>query len=236
MRKILLATAILGGGAALLLHQASAAETVVLAPMPAINAPLAASPGAETATLSGGCFSGMQTVFQHVKGVKEAVSGYTGGNAKTADYDDVSTGTTGHAESLRITFDPSVISYGAILRIYFSVAANPTELNYQGPDHGTQYRGEIWAENAEQRRIAVAYIKQLNAAHTFRAPIVTRIDSAMSFYPAESYHQNYAMLHPDSPYIAIFDAPKVTALAKLFPKFYDAQPALVQVALLQRSD
>jgi peptide-methionine (S)-S-oxide reductase len=162
-----------------------------------------------------------------VKGVREAISGYTGGVAATADYGDVSTGTTGHAESLKIIFDPSIVSYGTLLRIYFSVAANPTELNYQYPDHGPQYRGEIWTADAAQRHIAEAYIQQLTADHAFPAPIVTRVDKMMPFYAAEDYHQNYATLNPDSPYIMIYDAPKVAALAQMFPALYNPRPVLV---------
>jgi peptide-methionine (S)-S-oxide reductase len=228
MRKILLTTALIGTLAVFSQNRA-AADSVVLVPAPAVDEPLAKAPGTETAILSGGCFWGMQVVFQHVKGVREAISGYTGGAASTADYEDVSTGTTGHAESLKIVFDPSVVSYGTLLRVYFSVAADPTELNYQYPDHGSQYRGEIWAENSEQRRISDAYIRQLTADHTFPAPIVTRVDSVMPFYPAENYHQNYATLNPDSLYISLYDAPKVTALARLFPTLYAAQPVLVRV-------
>jgi peptide-methionine (S)-S-oxide reductase len=210
--------------AVLTFHKAPAAEPVVLAPAPTIDEPLAKTPGTETAILSGGCFWGMQVIFQHVKGVKSTISGYTGGGKADARYELVSTGTTGHAESVQITFDPSVISYGTILRIYFSVAADPTELNYQGPDHGTQYRGEIWAENMEQRSTATAYLARLAAAHIYSAPIVTRIDDARPFYPAEGYHQNYATLHPDSFYILVNDAPKVAALAKFFPGLYQSQP------------
>ena len=228
MRKILLVTALIGTLAVLSQNRA-VADSVVLVPAPAVDEPLAKAPGTETAILSGGCFWGMQVVFQHVKGVRNAISGYTGGAADTADYEDVSTGTTGHAESLKIVFDPSVVSYGTLLRVYFSVATNPTELNYQDPDHGPQYRGEVWAENAEQRQIAGAYIRQLTTDHTFPAPIMTRVDSVMPFYPAENYHQNYATLNPDSLYISIYDAPKVTALARLFPSLYAAQPVLVRV-------
>ena len=201
---------------------------MVLVPAPSVDEPLAHVPGTETATLSGGCFWGMQVVFQHVKGVREAVSGYTGGAAATADYEDVSTGTTGHAESLKIVFDPSVVSFGTLLRVYFSVATDPTELNYQYPDHGPQYRGEIRVANTTQRRIAEAYLRQLTADHTFPAPIVTRVDQAMPFYPAESYHQNFATLNPDNLYIATFDAPKVMALQQLFPALYAPQPTLVR--------
>lgn len=158
------------------------------------------------------------------------MSGYTGGSAQTAHYEDVSTGVTGQAESLKITYDPSKITYGELLRIYVSVAANPTQLNYQGPDHGTQYRSEIWVENPQQRTIATAYLKQLAADHTFATPIVTRIDAAKPFYPAEAYHQDFAMLHPDNGYIATFDAPKVSALARLFPDLYRGQPMLARIA------
>jgi peptide-methionine (S)-S-oxide reductase len=227
MRKLSLSTCILGALSAFGVVGASAAEPVVLAPTPAVDVPLAKTHGKETAILSGGCFWGMQDVFQHVKGVKEAVSGYTGGSADTASYDVVSTGTTGHAESLKIVFDPSEVSYGTLLRVFVSVAANPTELNYQGPDHGPQYRSAIWAENPEQQQIAAAYIRQLTVAHTFSAPIVTKVNKAMPFYSAEAYHQNYATLHPDSFYIALIDAPKVTALADLFPALYRPQPTLV---------
>jgi peptide-methionine (S)-S-oxide reductase len=230
MRKILLLTCVAGALSAFGAASASAAESVVLAPAPAIDAPLAKTHGTETAILSGGCFWGMQDVFQHVEGVKEAISGYTGGSADTASYEVVGTGTTGHAESLKIVYDPSEITYGALLRVFVSVAANPTELNYQGPDHGPQYRSAIWAENPAQRQIADAYIRQLAAAHTFPAPIVTQVNKAMPFYSAEAYHQNYAALHPDSLYIAVIDAPKVTALAELFPALYRSQPTLVRVA------
>jgi peptide-methionine (S)-S-oxide reductase len=230
MRQYILATALIGGIAALAVAQrSSAAETVLLAPVPAMNVPLAKAPGSETAILSGGCFWGMQVVFQHLKGVKTAVSGYTGGTAQTAHYDDVSTGTTGQAESLKITFDPSVITYGQLLQVYVSVAADPTQLNYQGPDHGTQYRSEIWVASRQQRQIAQAYVKQLTADHTFPAPIVTKIADVQPFFTAEAYHQNYATLHPDSGYIATFDAPKVSALEHLFPSLYVGQPKLVSL-------
>src|SRR5215469_11077777 len=211
-------------------HAAQAADSQTTAPAPVVDEPLAKLPGSETAILSGGCFWGMQLVFQHVKGVREVVSGYTGGAAGTAHYEEVGTGMTGHAESIRIVFDPHVISYGALLRIYFSVATDPTELDYQGPDHGSQYRGEIWTLNGMQRRIAEAYVRQLGAGHTFSAPIVTRIESARPFYQAESYHQNFATLHPDNPYIATFDAPKATALAQRFSDLYVASPTAVLAA------
>jgi peptide-methionine (S)-S-oxide reductase len=162
--------------------------------------------------------------------VKEAVSGYTGGAADTASYEIVSTATTGQAESLKITYDPTVVTYGTLLRVFVSVAANPTELNYQGPDHGPQYRSMIWVENPAQRRIAGAYLWQLSASHTFDASIVTQVATATPFYPAEAYHQNYATRYPDNPYIALIDAPKITALAKLFPTLYRATPTQVRVA------
>jgi len=228
MRKFPYAAALVGAVVVCAQLSACAAESVVLAPAPIVDEPLAQAPGTQTAILSGGCFWGMQLVFQHVRGVREAISGYTGGAADTARYDDVGTGTTGHAESLEILFDPRVISYGTLLRVYFSVATDPTELNYQGPDQGSQYRSEIWVRSAEQRKIAAAYVRQLTQDHTFRAPIVTRIAQAMPFYPAETYHQNFATLHPDNGYIATVDAPKVTSLARLFPNLYAAKPVLVR--------
>lgn len=179
----------------------------------------------QTAVLSGGCFWGMEGVFEHVKGVRSVVSGYSGGQAATAHYDIVSTGTTGHAETVQVTFDPHQVSYGQILQIYFSVATDPTELNRQGPDDGAQYRGEIWAANADQERIAHAYIAQLTAAHAYSHPIVTRVDPLVHFYPAEDYHQNYLSLHPDQGYIVYNDLPKVANLQRLFSAMYVAQRA-----------
>jgi len=185
----------------------------------------------ERAVLAGGCFWGMQAVYQHVKGVTDAVSGYTGGARKDAEYETVSTGTTGHAESIKVTFDPKQISYGKILQIYFSVAHNPTELNYQGPDHGTQYRSEIFPQNDAQRTFAKAYIAQLDKAHVFDRPIVTKVDAATAaFFPAESYHQDYATLHPYQPYIMFNDAPKVANLKKMFPDVWREKPVLVKEA------
>lgn len=228
MLAIAAAAAVTLTGAVLVGHQAaSAADLQVPTPPPSVDEPLSKTAGSETAILSGGCFWGMQLVFQHVQGVRTAISGYTGGAAGTAHYDEVSTGTTGHAESIEVVFDPRVISYGRLLRIYFSVATNPTELDHQGPDEGTQYRGEIWPVNARQREIAESYVRQLTKDHAFQAPIVTRIDGAVPFYPAESYHQNFATLHPDNPYIMAFDAPKAAALAKMFPDAYLTRPTLV---------
>lgn len=208
---------------------AARAEGVTLPP-PALDT-TAPGAGLQTAVLAGGCFWGIQAVYQHVKGVTNAVSGYAGGTRKGADYMTVSSGSTGHAESVAVTFDPRAISYGKILQIYFSVAHNPTELNYQGPDHGTQYRSEIFPQNDEQAKIAKAYIAQLDAAHAFKAPIVTKTGTMKAeFFAAEAYHQDYAVNHPNQPYIAYNDAPKVTNLKKLFPDVWRDKPVLVSEA------
>jgi len=222
--------ALVVGAFALTLGGARSAEPAVALPAPALGE--AADPAAveEKAVLAGGCFWGVQAVFQHVKGVSEAVSGYAGGDKQTAAYAQVSTGRTGHAESVEVTFDPHVVSYGTILQIYFSVAHNPTELNRQGPDSGSQYRSEIFAESDEQKRVAEAYIAQLDAAKAFRASIVTRVEALSGFYPAEAHHQNYATLNPDSPYIVYNDAPKVENLWQLFPAAFRQKPKLVAVA------
>jgi peptide-methionine (S)-S-oxide reductase len=195
-------------------------------PAPGTDAPLARQPGKATAVLAGGCFWGMQWVFEHVPGVINVTSGYSGGAAASATYERVSDGDTGHAETVRIVYDPSKVTYGQLLRVYFSVATNPTELNRQGPDTGTQYRGVIFYANAEQQKIAKDYIAQLGAAHAFAAPIVTQVVALKAFYPAEDYHQDYARLHPDALYIAINDAPKVAALQRALPKLYRAQPVI----------
>jgi peptide-methionine (S)-S-oxide reductase len=199
--------------------QANAAGAVSL-PDPAVDTPLAANHAQQTAVVAGGCFWGIQAVFQHVKGVTEAMSGYSGGSAATAEYEVVSTGATGHAESVKITFDPSQISYGLLLKVFFSVAHDPTQLNRQGPDEGTQYRSVIFYADKEQQRIAEAYIAQLQQAKVFSRPIVTQLVPLKSFYAAEAYHQNYATLHPDNPYIAINDAPKVEHLRQQFASLY----------------
>lgn len=174
----------------------------------------------QTIVLAGGCFWGIQAVFQHLKGVSQAVSGYAGGAADTAHYGEVSSGTTGHAESVQVTYDPTQITLGKILKVYFSVAHDPTELNRQGPDTGTQYRSEIFFTTPEQEKIANAYIAQLQQAKVFSAPIVTTVSKLQAFYPAEDYHQNYATLHPENPYIEINDLPKVASLKKNFPELY----------------
>jgi len=209
---------------------AARAEPAVQIPPPAVDASAPAA-GLETAVLAGGCFWGVQAVYQHVKGVTNAVSGYAGGAKKDAEYEIVSSGTTGHAESVQVTFDPKQISYGKILQIYFSVAHNPTELNYQGPDHGTQYRSEIFPQDAEQAKVARDYIAQLDAAHVFKQPIVTKTGTMRAaFYPAEGYHQDYAVNHPYQPYIVYNDAPKVENLKKLFPDVWREKPVVVSEA------
>src|SRR5579864_4870130 len=196
------------------------ANPAAAVPAPVQDASRAAAPGQQTAVLSGGCFWGVQAVFQHVKGVISATSGYAGGSAKTAQYETVSTGETGHAESVQIVYDPSQITYGELLRIFFSVAHDPTQLNRQGPDEGTQYRSAIFYGNDEQKRIADAYIAQLNQAKVFARSIVTQVVPLQAFYPAEAYHQNYATLHPNQPYIVFNDAPKVEHLRQQFPDLY----------------
>jgi peptide-methionine (S)-S-oxide reductase len=178
------------------------------------------TPTQRTAVLAGGCFWGVQAVFQHVKGVISATSGYAGGEAKTAHYEMVSDGNTGHAESVQIVYDRSQITYGELLRIYFSVAHDPTQLNRQGPDEGTQYRSSIFYSDASQKQIAEAYVAKLNQDKVFRKPVVTQVVQLKGFYPAEGYHQNYAEKHPDNPYIAYNDAPKVENLRKSFPEIY----------------
>ncbi|HKI26338.1 MAG TPA: peptide-methionine (S)-S-oxide reductase MsrA [Candidatus Sulfotelmatobacter sp.] len=199
------------------------AGTAAAVPAPALDAPRASAPAQQTAVIAGGCFWGIQAVFQHVKGVISATSGYSGGTAKTAEYEVVSTGETGHAESVQIAYDPSQITYGELLRIFFSVAHDPTELNRQGPDEGTQYRSVIFYNSDEQKRIADAYIAQLDQAKIFRHKIVTQVVPLQAFYPAEAYHQNYATLHPNQPYIVFNDAPKVEHLRKEFPDLYSAK-------------
>ena len=189
-------------------------------PSPAADAAKAAMPGQQSMVVGGGCFWGIQAVFQHMKGVTSATSGYAGGEAKTAQYEVVSTGETGHAESVKVVYDPSQITYGELLRVFFSVAHDPTELNRQGPDSGTQYRSVIFYGNDEQKRIAEAYIAQLDAAKIFPHKIVTQVVPLKGFYTAEAYHQNYATLHPNDPYIAFNDAPKVSNLKKEFPQLY----------------
>src|SRR5579864_7194081 len=209
---------------------ASAQEPAVSIPPPAQDAAAPADAPTQTVVLAGGCFWGVQAVFQYTKGVTSAVSGYSGGTKETAHYEMVGTERTGHAESVQVTFDPRQISYGKILQIYFSVAHNPTELNYQGPDSGPSYRSAIFYANDEQKRIAEAYMAQLDQAHVFKAPIVTKLEAFKGFYPAENYHQDFLVLHPTYPYIVINDQPKVANLKRLFADQYRDQPVTVMAA------
>ncbi len=205
----------------------SIAEPAIVAPAPALDEPVPSGATSEKAVLAGGCFWGVQGVFQHVKGVQQVVSGYSGGAKDTASYNMVSTGRTGHAESVEITFDPRVVSYGTILQVYFSVAHDPTERDRQGPDVGSQYRSEIFTANAAQKQVADAYVAQLSRAGVFAHPIETRISTLAAFYPAEAYHQDYATLHPDNGYIAYNDLPKIDNLSRLFPSLYRPKAKLV---------
>jgi len=205
-----------------------AAEDAVVIPAPAMDVPPAE--GVQTAVIAGGCFWGVQGVFQHTAGVVNAVSGYAGGGKSTASYEIVSTGATGHAESVEIKYDPKKISYGKILQIFFSVAHDPTQLNRQGPDSGSQYRSAIFTTSEAQKKVADAYIAQLNAAKTYKKPIVTKVGPLEGFYPAEAYHQDYLTLHPNQPYIAYNDIPKVENLKKIFAENYIEKPTLVSGA------
>ena len=224
-RRMLLAVAVVG-----VIGQVSAfslgGEDAVAIPPPTLDEVTQAH--SETAVFAGGCFWGVQGVFQHVKGVQKAVSGYAGGAANTAEYERVSGGDTGHAESVQVTFDPTQVSYGDLLQIYFSVAHNPTELNRQGPDSGTQYRSALFPINADQQKVAQAYITQLDAAHAFSKPIVTKLESYNGFYPAEDYHQDFLTEHPSYPYIVINDMPKVANLKQMFAERYQEKPVLVK--------
>jgi peptide-methionine (S)-S-oxide reductase len=201
-------------------NQAKAAGGSPVLPDPVVDSPLAAKKGKQTAVVAGGCFWGVQAVFQHVKGVKDAISGYSGGAVASPVYEQVSKGETGHAESVKITFDPAQISYGRLLQLFFSVAHDPTQLNRQGPDTGSQYRSVIFYADDEQKHIAEAYISQLEQTKSFPRPIVTQVVPLKAFYDAEAYHQDYARFHPDDPYIARNDAPKVEHLREQFPDLY----------------
>jgi peptide-methionine (S)-S-oxide reductase len=226
LRLSLIATALLA--AAVAAQPARAAEDAVTIPPPALDN--ATGSGLQTAVLAGGCFWGVQGVFQHTKGIVSAVSGYAGGAKDTADYNQVSGGTTGHAESVQIKYDPAQISYGKILQIYFSVVHDPTQLNRQGPDTGTQYRSTIFVANDEQQKIATAYIAQLNAAKVYPKAIATTIETGKPFYAAEDYHQDYMTLHPMQPYIAYNDIPKVNNMKRVFAELYREKPVLVRDA------
>ena len=230
IRPVLIFAALLLSAGLALRGMPTAAEGARSIPPPALDEPVNPQATSEVAVLAGGCFWGVQGVFQHVEGVTGAVSGYAGGGANTAHYEIVGSGTTGHAESVQVTFDPRRISYAHILQIYFSVAHDPTELNRQGPDTGSQYRSAIFPTNPQQTRIAEAYIAQLDQAHVFAAPIVTKIESGRSFYPAEDYHQDFLTRNPRYPYIVINDLPKIENLKQLFPNMYRATPVLVAAA------
>ena len=214
----LMTVGIVGAAALSFLQPAASAEAMRVMPAPAVDEARAAKPATEVAVLAGGCFWGLEGVFHHVAGVKDVVSGYAGGGAATAHYEVVGSGMTGHAESVRITYDPAKVSFGQLLRVYFSVATDPTELNRQGPDTGSQYRGTVFAQSPEQVRIARAYIAQLKPA--FAQPVVTTIETGKAFYRAEAYHQDFLARNPDYPYIVVNDMPKVTALKRLFPALY----------------
>jgi peptide-methionine (S)-S-oxide reductase len=223
---IALAAALLLGAGLLVSWRAPSAEQAAVITAPAIDSPKEAGP-AQTAVLSGGCFWGVQGVFEHVRGVRRVVSGYAGGAKSTAEYGNVSTGSTGHAESVQISFDPAQISYGEILQVFFSVAHDPTQLNRQGPDVGSQYRSEVFYSTPEQKRIAEAYIAQLDQQHAFARPIATRVDSLPGFYPAEEYHQDFLVHNPTYPYIVFNDLPKIENLKRVLPDYYVGRPVLL---------
>jgi len=226
VRQALAAAALVAAAAFLLPSTRTSAETARVLPAPALDeAQARAAP--EVAVFAGGCFWGVQGVFEHVKGVTRAVSGYAGGRVSDPGYEQVSMGTTGHAESVSVTFDPTQVSYGTLLRIFFSVALDPTQVDRQGPDWGTQYRSVLFVNGPEQERVARAYVAQLEAAHAFSQPIATRVEPAGPFYPAEAYHQDYLEHHPDAPYIAFNDMPKVRGLQTLFPANWRSEPVLV---------
>jgi peptide-methionine (S)-S-oxide reductase len=217
------ASTLLAAGLMTIVQACGAAESAVALPAPAVDIPASASRAPQTAVFAGGCFWGVEAVYRHVKGVSSAVSGYAGGTVKAPDYEMVSSGTTGHAESVKVVYDPAQVSYGQLLKVFFSVAHDPTQLNRQGPDHGTQYRSAIFTTSDEQARVAKAYIEQLDRAKVFAQPIVTEVVPLPAFYDAEAYHQNYAALHPTQPYIAIYDLPKVAHLKEQFPTLYAAR-------------
>ena len=215
LRLALVASALIAAGT--LAQVARSADTAPVLPAPVKDVAATKTPGTDTAVFAGGCFWGVEAVFRHVRGVTSAVSGYAGGAAATARYEIIGSGLTGHAESVQVTFDPSVVSYGELLRIFFSVAHDPTELNRQGPDRGTQYRSAIFTRSSEQKTVAQAYIAQLDAVTAFKRPIVTQVTPLPAFYPAEAYHQNYLALHPTEPYIVYNDQPKLAQLKARFP-------------------
>ncbi len=227
MRQALLVAGVIALCAWVYLGSSAAAEKAVRLPPPALEMPAGSRAARETAVFAGGCFWGVQAVFQHTQGVLNAVSGYAGGEKATANYGAIGSGRTGHAESVQISYDPRQISYGKLLQIYFSVAHDPTQLNRQGPDSGTQYRSAVFYQDASQKQVAEGYIAQLDAARVFGGKIVTQLTPLTAFYPAEAYHQDYATLHPGQPYIARFDLPKIANLKTMMPELYRDKPVLV---------
>ena len=227
MKKTLLAAVVVILSAWAFLGTGVAAEKAVRLPAPALDMLAATESNRETAVFAGGCFWGVQAVFQHTRGVLNAVSGYSGGQKETANYSSIGTGRTGHAEAVQISYDPKQISYGKLLQIYFSVAHDPTQLNRQGPDSGTQYRSAVFYTSADQKDVAERYVAQLDAAKLFPGKIVTELTPLKAFYPAEAYHQDYATLNPYSPYIARFDLPKIANLKGMMPEAYREKPQLV---------
>ncbi len=217
------ASVFLAAGLMAIIQGCGSPASAVSLPAPAADIPLSASKAPQTAVFAGGCFWGVEAVFRHVKGVSGAVSGYAGGAKESAGYSMVSSGSTGHAESVKVTYDPAQVSYGQLLKVFFAVAHDPTQLNRQGPDRGTQYRSAIFTTSEEQTRVARAYIEQLDRAKVFARPIVTEVAALPVFYDAEAYHQNYAALHPTEPYIAIHDLPKVAHLREQFPQLYSSK-------------
>jgi len=212
-----------------ILTSAFASEEAVVIPAPALDNPKAAGPP-QTAVLAGGCFWGVHGVYQHVRGTRQVLSGYSGGTKATADYETVSRGESGHAESVEVRFDPTELSYGEILQIFFSVAHDPTQRNRQGPDVGTQYRSAIFYADESQKRTTEAYIAQLDRAKVFRRPIATKLERLTAFYPAEAYHQDFLLKNPDYPYIVVNDLPKIASLQRVFPASYRDQPVTIQSA------
>lgn len=223
--KVLVIAVLIACAIGFYMARSAAAESAVKLPPPAFDPAVAASP--QTAVFAGGCFWGVQAVFQHTQGVLGAVSGYSGGSKETANYSAIGRGTSGHAEAVQITYDPQVVSYGKLLQIYFSVAHNPTQLNRQGPDHGTQYRSAVFYAGAGQKEVTERYIAQLDAARAYPKKIVTQVVPLAAFYPAEDYHQDYATLHPTQPYIATFDLPKIANLKAMMPEVWREKPQLV---------
>ena len=228
--SLVIGAAVLALGVGGLTLSAGAEDLDRQIPAPALDAPKTGTATTETAVLAGGCFWGQQGVFEHVKGVTKVVAGYSGGKKETAHYNLVGTETTGHAESVEITFDPRVVSFGDLLKVYFSVAHDPTQLNRQGPDSGPSYRSEIFFNTPMQQKIAEAYVKQLSDAHIFQRPIVTKIEANKGFYPAEDYHQDYLIHNPTAGYIVVNDLPKIAALKKVWPEMYRDQPVMLKMA------